>query len=108
MKIILSEDKFSCLLSEMIVEYNSFDGSHDRNPYEKKINNDTDILENLLYRDGILMKNIRNGRDYLVYELSSLANAIGKRYCLCQLLKDGKPYGSVYTKPMHLFKMKNY
>ena len=54
------------------------------------------------------MINIRNGRDYLVYELLSLANAIGKRYCLCQLLKDGKPYGSVYTKPMHLFKMKNY
>ena len=108
MKIILSEDKFSCLLSEMMIEYNSFDGNHDRNPYEKKIENDMESLENLLSRDGIIMVNIRNGRDYLTYELISLTNAIGKKYCLCQLLKDGKPYGSVYTKPMHLFKLKNY
>jgi hypothetical protein len=108
MKIILSENRFCRLLTEMMIEYNSFDGNHDRNPYEKRIESDMQSLENLIHRDGIVMINIRNGRDYLVYELLSLANAIGKRYCLCQLLKDGKPYGSVYTKPMHLFKMKNY
>ena len=108
MKIILSEDKFSRLLSEMMIEYNSFDGNHDRNPYEKKIESDINVLEKFLYRDGIVMINIRNGREYLTFELLSLTNAIGRRYCLCQLLKDNEPYGSVYIKPMHLFKLKNY
>ena len=47
-------------------------------------------------------------KEYLTYELLSLANAIGKRYCLCQLLKDGEQYGTISTKPMELFKLKNY
>jgi len=108
MKIILSEDKFSHLLTEMMIEYNSFDGNSERNPYEKKIESDMNSLEKLLKRDGIIMTNIRNGKDYLIYELISLTNAIGKRYCLCQLIKNGEGYGAIYTKPMHLFKLKNY
>ena len=52
------------------------------------------------------MLNVENGKEYLTYEIYSLANAIGKRYCLCQLLKDGEQYGAIATKPMALFKPK--
>lgn len=108
MRILLSEDKFINLMSNNLLEYNGYDGNSERNPYEKKIENGVSSLEKLLAREGTPMINIRNGREYLTYEIYSLANAIGKRYCLCQLIKDGEPYGSIFTKPMDLFKMKNY
>lgn len=107
-KIFLSENKLVNLLTEMMFEYGIYDGNADNNPYAKKINAAKDSLEKLLSTDGTLMINIENGKEYLTYELFSLADAIGKRYCLCQLLKDGEQYGSVSTKPMELFKLKNY
>lgn len=107
-KILLSENKLVNLLTEMMFEYDINDGNADNNPYARKINAAKDSLENLLSIDGTVMINIENGKEYLTYELLSLADVIGKRYCLCQLLKDGEQYGSVSTKPMELFKLKNY
>jgi hypothetical protein len=54
------------------------------------------------------MTNIENGKDYIVYEIVSLENLIGKKFCNCRLLKDGNPFGPIYTKPLALFKMKMY
>lgn len=107
-KILLSENKLVNLLTEMMFEYNNYDGNADNNPYAKKVKSAKDSLEHLLSRDGIIMINIENGKEYLTYELLSLVNAIGKRYVLCQLIKDGEQYGTISTKPMELFKLKNY
>lgn len=108
MKIILNENKFGVLLNEMFSEYNAYDGNAYNNPYTKKINDAKKSLETLLFNSGIVMVNIQNGKEYLIYELKSLVNAIGKRYCLCQLIKDGEQYGTIATKPLDLFKIKNY
>ena len=107
-KILLSENKLVNLLTEMMFEYNINDGNADNNPYTKKIDAAKDSLEKLLSLNGTVMLNIENGKEYLTYELCSLADVIGKRYVLCQLLKDGEQYGQVSTKPMELFKLKNY
>lgn len=108
MKIFLNENKFASLLNEFINEYNIYDGNADKNPYAKKIKLAKLSLEKLLYTNGVIMTNIENGKDYLVYELFSLANVIGKRYCLCQLIKDNEQYGQIATKPLAMFKQKQY
>lgn len=109
MKIILSESKFKSLLKEMYLsEYHSFDGNSYRNPYAKNIQLAKDALDKLLSVYGTVMSNIENGKDYMTYELYSLADALGKRYCVCKLLKDDKPYGQVSIKPLQMFKTKNY
>ncbi len=107
-KILLNENKLVNLLTEMMFEYNINDGNADNNPYAKKIDAAKDSLESLLSMNGTVMLNMENGKEYLTYELFSLADVIGKRYVLCQLLKDGEQYGQVSTKPMELFKLKNY
>ena len=106
MKIFLNESKFSVLLNEMMNEYNISNGNAVRNPYKQKVQSAKESLEKLLKINGTVMSNVENGKDYLTYEIYSLANAIGKRYCLCQLLKDGEQYGAIATKPMALFKQK--
>ena len=108
MKVVLSENKMVSLLFEMINEYNIYDGNADYNPYTKKINSAIDTLEKLINSDGVIMSNLENGKDYIVYEIYSLSKIIGKRYCLCRLIKDDEPYGAIYTKPLGVFKMKNY
>lgn len=105
-KIILTEDKLKTLVTSIILEYNIYDGNAFHNPYAKKIKSAKESLEKLLKYDGKIMVNIDNGKEYLTYEIVSLANAIGKRYCLCQLLKDGEQYGAISTKPLELFKDK--
>lgn len=107
-KIFLNENKLVSLLTEMMVEFNNYDGNASHNPYYKRVKSAKDSLEHLLTREGVLMINIENGKEYLTYELTSLVNAIGKRYVLCQLIKDGEQYGIISTKPMELFKLKNY
>ena len=92
--------------SEEITHY--MIGIKDINPYTKKIKQGKESLEKLLFRDGTVMINIENGKEYLTYELFSLADVIGKRYVICQLIKDGEQYGQISTKPMELFKLKNY
>ncbi|MBR6516119.1 MAG: hypothetical protein IKT40_04615 [Bacilli bacterium] len=106
MKILLNEEKFSALLNEFINEYSV--NTEPNSSYTKKIETDKNSLEKLLKIDGSVMTNIKNGKDYIVYELYSLANVLGKRYCICQLLKDGEQYGQVATKPLSMFKPKNY
>lgn len=109
MKIILSENKLQGLLREMLLnEYNSFDGNAYRNPYAKNIQIAKDSLENLLVNDGTIMVDIENGKEYITYELYSLAEVLGKRYCVCKLLKDGEPYGAISIRPLQMFKIKNY
>ena len=107
MKIIVNEDKISTLMTRLLIEYNISDGNADKNPYTKKINASMDALERLLSQEGILAINIENGKEYLVYEIHSLAQTIGKRYCLCRLIKDNQAYGAIYTKPMAMFRLKN-
>jgi hypothetical protein len=93
-------------MTNRIVEYNIYDGDAEHNPYAKKLEYSMEKLENLISREGYQMVNIENGKDYLVYELTSLANTVGSRFCLSRLIKDGKPYGSIYTKPLCLFRPK--
>lgn len=107
MKIFLNENKFASLLTEIINEYDINDGNANKNPYNTKIKVAKDSLKKLLYTNGTVMTSIENGKDYLVYELYSLANTLGKRFCLCQLLKDGEQYGQISTKPLSMFKHKN-
>lgn len=106
MKIFINESKFSLLLTEMMNEHNIFNGNDVGNPYRKKVKSAKESLEKLLKINGKVMLNVENGKEYLTYEIYSLANAIGKRYCICQLLKDGEQYGAISTKPMALFKSK--
>lgn len=103
MRIFLSENKFSTFILNLLNE----DNYRENNIYNKKIELAQDSLEKLLANDGIIMQNISNGEDYVIYEIISLSNIIGKRYCLCRLLKNNKQYGSIYIKPLALFKEKN-
>lgn len=102
MKIILNEKNFLLLINNIINE------SHDTNPLTQKINLTTNLLEKLISNYGNIMVNIENQKLYAVYEDLSLTNMIGKKVCICRLLKDNKPYGPIYTKPMDLFKIKTY
>jgi hypothetical protein len=104
MRIILDEERFSKLMVERILEYNIYDGNADHNPYAKKLNTSMEALENLISREGYQMVNIENGKNYLVYEIVSMANIIGVRYCLSRLIKNGEPYGSIYVKPLSLYR----
>lgn len=108
MKIVLSENKMLKLITNVIIEGNSFDGNSNHNPYQRKIDSDNVALERLLKLNGVVLTNIENGSDYITYEITSFANLIGKRYCLCRLLKNGEQYGSMYIKPLNIFKIKNY
>ena len=102
MKIILNEKKFSSLVINRLFE------SFYVNPITKRIDGDLESLKNLIKRDGVLMTNIKNGKTYCVYEITSIANVIGKRFCIIQLMKDGELYGPISVKPLSLFKEKNY
>ena len=102
MKIILNEKKFSSLVINGLFE------SFYVNPVTKKIDGDLESLKKLIQRDGVLMTNIKNGKTYCVYEITSIANVIGKRFCIIQLMKDGELYGPISVKPLSLFKEKNY
>lgn len=100
MKIILNEEKFSSLILCGLFET--------VNPLKQKVSIDIASLKKLIATDGVLMVNLENGKEYVVYEISSIANVIGKRFCVAQLVKDGELYGSLIVKPLSLFKVKNY
>ena len=114
MRIIITEDQMSTLLTEMANDpkvsnrRQNADGNADHNPKQKQIDAAIDSLEKLLDTQGTVMINTKNGKEYLTYEIYSLANTIGKRYCICRLLRDGEPYGTLYTRPLTMFKPKNY
>lgn len=105
MKILLNESNFSfLLLHEYIAEQNNtqYKIFKQKNELAKK------SLENLLSTNGILMTNIENGKDYVTYELKSLQDILGKRYCICRLIKDNDYYGQISLKPLSMFKSKNF
>lgn len=109
MKIKINESKFAKLvLNEVMSEYNVADGNAFHNPYAKVIDKHKDSLEKFLVNNGYIMTNIENGKDYLVYEINALSTLIGSRYVVCILIKDNEPYGQALTKPLVLFKRKNY
>lgn len=104
MKIILNEQKFSSLLDTILNE-SSLKRDH---PLYQKLEMAKNSLKKLIANNGVLMTNIENEKDYLVYEIASLTNEIGKRFCICQLVKDGKARGLISIKPLEIFKLKMY
>lgn len=115
MRIIITEDQMSTLLTQMANDQEipnqvrkNADGNYAHNPTKQKVDAAVESLKKLLSSQGKTMVNIQNGKEYLTYEIYSLANTIGKRYCICRLIKDGEPYGTLFTKPLSLFKPKNY
>ena len=114
MRVILSEQQFNkYILSELSTAldnsntYNgTADGNSDHNPYRKQIEVNNQVLDKYLDTFGKTMVSIENGKEYKVMELSQLANLTGKRFCICQLIKDKKPYGAIYIKPFFSFRLK--
>lgn len=100
MNIIIKESKLNILLTEL------FNNNLSNQVVNQKVERNSQLLGNFLKQYGLLMTNIENGKDYLVYELNTLTNMIGKRYGMVQLMKDGEPYQSIYVKPLDLYKRK--
>lgn len=98
MKIILSENKISTLLTTIINE----------SSVKSKSEISQELIEKMLERCGVFMINIENNKEYIVFEDVNLTNLIGKRFCICRLIKDKKPFGPIYVRPMDTFKIKNY
>lgn len=109
--IYLAENKFHKLLLEELGSSNYYnpiaDGNVEHNPYRKAIDIAQDRLSKFLETDGVPMVSISNGKEYFIYEIAELADLIGKRYCICQLVKDNKLFGSVFIRPLNSFKIKN-
>lgn len=114
MKILVNEDQFSKLIMNEFRnsippanDYNPIaDGNVDHNPYKKKLDKSMDAVESFLHNNGRIMTNIDNGKDYIVYEIAAFGNLMGKRCVISQLIKDNKPFGSIYLKPLVLFRTK--
>lgn len=112
MKIILNENQLNKLLlneiQNTVSQINNYnpvaDGNVGHNPYAKKLDKSMDEIENFLKNNGRVMVNKDNGKVYIVYEILSFANLLGKRTVICQLIKDNEPFGSIYVKPWVLFK----
>lgn len=115
MKIVLTEKQFErFVLSEYAKDmtptdndYNPIaDGNVEHNPYAKQIKAQNKAIASFLQNNGRLMTNIDNGKDYIAFELTALGELTGKRSVMCQLIKDNKPFGSIYVKPFTLFRYK--
>lgn len=104
MKIYLNEDKLKNIASFCIIE--ALNNASTNQISNKKIELVDELLEKLLKNNGIVLTNIENGKDYLTYELLSFIDIIGKRCCLCRLIKNGKQYGAIMIKPLDNFKRK--
>ena len=115
MRVILTEEQFKhYLLIEYVnqsisgeTEYNpSADGNSEHNPYSKQIKVNGKLLTNFLHSYGKVMTNIDNGKDYYVYEINTFINLVGKRFCICQLIRNNKGYGAIFVKPFSIFRLK--
>lgn len=103
MKIKLTESQFDRLiLYELADTY----GNAKYASYVNRVDSANKSLETFLYNNGAIMVNIKNGKEYLVFELEALTNLIGRRYGLVQLVKDGEPYDTIYIKPIELYRRK--
>lgn len=104
MKIKLTESQFNRLmLSELLDAHNNFQAY---TSYINRVDSANKSLETFLYNNGVVMVNIKNGKEYLVFELEALTNMIGRRYGLVQLIKNGEPYDTIYIKPIELYRRK--
>lgn len=115
MRVILNENQMKGLILKEFVDskfgkqdnYDPIaDNNPTHNPYSKIIQHYSKALGHFLHDNGKIMTNIINGKDYYIYEIAAFANIIGKRFCICQLIKDNKPFGAIYVKPYNLFKLK--
>lgn len=115
MKILISEQQLNKLIlrefNNVISNQNNYnpiaDGNVEHNPYKRRLDKSMDHIESFLQNNGRIMTNIDNGKDYITYEMAAFGNLMGKRCVICQLIRDNKPYGSIYVKPFVLFKTKN-
>lgn len=103
MKILLTENQLSSII---LNEYNIADGNASHNPYKKKFENAKERLKKLIDIQGKTMVSMENGDEYKVYEIVSLGQMLGTRYCICRIIKDNETQGTVMVKPMALFKEK--
>lgn len=113
MKVVLTESQFEKIFLSEIAQniqnnvYNpTADGNSNHNPYTRKIDRGLKRLLSFLRNNGRIMTNIDNGKDYIIYEISSFANLMGVRFVICQLVREDGPYGSIYVKPFELFRIK--
>lgn len=115
MKVKLTENQLQkCIIMEFVGNlaskrnnYNPIaDGNSEHNPYSKQIKSSIELIQRFLANNSRIMTNVDNGKDYLVFEITQLAQLTGKRFCLCQLYKDNKPFGAIYVKPFLMFKEK--
>lgn len=111
-KIYLTESHFTRLLTKALQEEASYynpiaDGNADHNPYKRTIEDVQEYLSSFLKTNGLCMVSLVNGKEYLVYELKDFITIIGKRYCICQLMKDGDLFGPIFIRPFLSFKLKN-
>lgn len=100
MKIKLNENKI------IKVMLNEIQQDLSKSQYNNKIKADNDVLKNILNQYGKIMVNIKTNKEYIVYELKEFLTLLGKRYGICRVITDGKPYGTMLVKPMINFKNK--
>ena len=76
------------------------------NPYDAKIKHDRKLLKSFLMNNGKYMINTENGKDYMVYTDATLTDTLGVNFAICASVYDatGKLSGTVYIKPMSIFK----
>ena len=103
MKIKLTESQFDRLILYELAD--TYDNAKYVS-YINRVDSANKSLETFLYKNGAIMVNIKNGKEYLVFELEALTNLIGRRYGLVQLVKDGEPYDTIYIKPIELYRRK--
>lgn len=103
MKIKLTESQFDRLILYELAD--TYDNAKYVS-YVNRVDSANKSLETFLYNNGAIMVNIKNGKEYLVFELEALTNLIGRRYGLVQLVKDGEPYDTIYIKPIELYRRK--
>ena len=103
MKIKLTESQFDRLILYELAD--TYDNAKYVS-YVNRVDSANKSLETFLYNNGAIMVNIKNGKEYLVFELEALTNLFGRRYGLVQLVKDGEPYDTIYIKPIELYRRK--
>jgi predicted DNA binding protein len=109
MRIIIEHNSFDRVLNAIISE--EIGGEINNSPsnktlyraYYDKIEATQEQINNIV-SNGKKMMNIHNGKTYMVYYDSALSNASGKSVGICRLLRNNETYGSVYVRPMSLFK----
>jgi hypothetical protein len=74
--------------------------------YSKEIKSDKEAVFDLLRNSGRLMIANDNDKLYRVYYLQALSKILGREYVICRLVdvSDFTEYGSIYVKPLNLFR----